>query len=74
MNVKRLISLLQSLDPEESIVFQFLIAEHTTYSASEFEEIAEYLEDSEGFGEDTTRVLRNWCEQAQYDLEEEKEN
>lgn len=72
MTVQKLINLLETLDPEEAIVFQFLITEHTTYSASEFEEIADYLEDSDAFGDDTARVLRNWCEQAEYDLEEQE--
>lgn len=71
MTVGKLINLLKLSDPDEPIVFQFLLAEHTGYSASEFEAIADYLEDSDAFGDDTARTLKNWCEQAEIDLEDE---
>lgn len=64
MTVGRLIDLLKLSDPDEPIVFQFLLAEHTNYSPEEFEAIADHLEDSDAFGDDTARVLKDWCEQA----------
>lgn len=73
MTVGKLIELLKLSNPDEPVVFQFLLAEHTAYSMSEFEAIADHLEDSGAFGDDTSRVLKNWCEQAEYDLEEEED-
>jgi hypothetical protein len=72
MTVGRLINLLQTLNEDESIVFQFIIAEHANYSAEDFERIADYLEDSDSFGDDTSRVLKEWCAEAFDNLEEEE--
>jgi hypothetical protein len=71
MTVGKLIELLKLSDPDEPIVFQFLLAEHTNYSASEFEAIADHLENSGAFGDDTARTLKSWCEEAEYALEDE---
>jgi hypothetical protein len=73
MQVGRLINLLQTLNEDEPIVFQFIIAEHTLYTSEEFEKIADYLYDSDSFGDDTARVLKNWCEEAEYALEKEED-
>lgn len=72
MTVQKLIDLLKLSDPNEPIVFQFVLAEHTSYSVEQFEEIADFLEDSDSFGDDTARVLKNWCETAEYELEGEE--
>jgi hypothetical protein len=66
MTVGKLIELLKLSNPDEPIVFQFLLHEHVDkdYSAEEFETIADYLEDSDSFGDETARVLRAWCEEA----------
>jgi hypothetical protein len=69
MTVQRLINLLKIYNPDEPIVFQFLLAEHTSYSPEQFEEIADFIEDSGPFGEDTARVLREWCETAVDEIE-----
>jgi hypothetical protein len=78
MTVQKLIDLLKLSDPNEPIVFQFVLAEHTNYSISEFEAIADHLEDSDAFGDDTARVLKEWCENAEflgdYWAEEEETN
>ena len=74
MTVGKLIELLKLSNPDEPIVFQFVLAEHTNYSISEFEAIADYLEDSDAFGDDTARVLKDWCEEAENNLEEEGDN
>jgi len=72
MTVGKLIELLKLSDPNEPIVVQFLLAEHTNYSPDEFERIADHLEDSDSFGDHTARVLKDWCVEAEYALEEEK--
>jgi hypothetical protein len=72
MTVGKLIELLKLSDPNEPIVFQFVLAEHTRYDSDDFELIADYLEDSDAFGDDTARVLKNWCEQAQEEIEGEE--
>jgi hypothetical protein len=69
MTVQRLINLLKIYNPDEPIVFQFLLAEHTSYSPEQFEEIADFIEDSGPFGEDTARVLKEWCETAVDEIE-----
>ena len=78
MTVQKLIDLLKLSDPNEPIVFQFVLAEHTKYSLSEFEAIADHLYDSDAFGDDTARVLKEWCENAEflvdYWAEEEETN
>jgi hypothetical protein len=66
MTVQKLIDLLKTFDPDEPIVFQFLVAEHTDYSVSDFEKIADFLEDSDSFGDHTARVLKEWCVEAEY--------
>ncbi len=73
MNVSKLMDLLSTLDPDEPIVFQFLLHEHLNldYTAEEFERIADYLEDSDSFGEETARVMRDWCEEALDCLEQD---
>lgn len=73
MTVGKLIELLKLSDPDEPIVFQFLLGEHVAldYTAEEFEAIADHLEDSGPFGDDTARVLREWCDQALQEIEEE---
>jgi hypothetical protein len=73
MTVQKLIDLLKTLDPNEPIVFQFLIAEHTNYFVSQFEAIADYLEDSDSFGDNTARVLKEWCVEAEYAIEGEED-
>ena len=72
MTVGKLIELLKLSDPDEPIVFQFLLAEHTDYFVSQFEAIADYLGDSSAFGDHTSRVLKQWCVDAEYALEEEE--
>jgi hypothetical protein len=73
MTVGRLINLLQTLNEDESIVFQFIIAEHTLYTSEEFEKIADYLKDSDSFGDETARILKEWCRVATLRLEEKGE-
>lgn len=66
MTVQKLIDLLKTFKPDEPIVFQFLVAEHTSYNPEQFEAIADYLEDSDSFGDETARVLKEWCENAEF--------
>jgi hypothetical protein len=72
MTVGKLIELLKLSNPDEPIVFQFLLQEHTNYTTDTFEAIADHLEDSDSFGDHTARVLKDWCVEAEYALEEEK--
>lgn len=73
MTVGKLIELLKLFKPDEPVVFQFLLHEHVDrdYSLGEFEQIADYLEDSDSFGEETARVLRDWCGEALDCLEQD---
>jgi hypothetical protein len=71
MKVSTLMGLLSRLDPDEPIVFQLLTQEHADYTPEEFQRIADYLEDSESFGEETYRVFYQWCEEALDCLEQD---
>ena len=71
MTIEKLIDLLKTYDPNEPIVFQFLVQEHTNYTPEDFERIADYLEDSDSFEEETARVMRDWCEEALDCLEQD---
>ena len=71
MRVSKLMSLLSRLDPDEPIVFQFLLQEHTNFTPEEFDRIADYLEDSDSFGDETARMLKDWCFEALDCLEQD---
>lgn len=72
--VSQLISLLQEEhEPDEAIVFQYLVADHTPYSPAEFENLAEIVMDSPSFGEDSSRLFLSALEEAEYSLDEEEE-
>ena len=70
--VKQLIQQLQeNHDPDEPIMFQYLVAEHTSYTPEQFEELAEIAMDSNTFGDDSTQFFLSVLEEAEYELEEE---
>ena len=71
MRVSKLMDLLSTLDPDEPIVFQFLTQEGGDYTKEEFQRIADYLHDSTSFGEETSRVFFQWCEEALDCLEQD---
>ena len=71
MKVSTLMGLLSRLDPEEPIVFQLLTQEHADYTPEEFQRIADYLEESDSFGDETSRVFYQWCEEALDCLEQD---
>ena len=72
--VSQLISLLQdNHEPDEAIVFQYLVADHTSYSPSEFENLAEIVMDSTSFGEESTQFFLSALEEAEYSLDEEED-
>jgi len=70
--VKQLIQQLQeNHDPDEPIMFQYLVAEHTSYTPAEFEKLAEIVMDNNVFGDDSTQFFLSALEEAEYELEEE---
>ena len=71
MTIEKLIDLLKTYDPNEPVVFQFLTQEDGDYTPEDFERIADYLEDSDSFGDETARVMRDWCEEALDCLEQD---
>ena len=73
MTVGKLIELLKLSDLDEPIVFQFVLTEHTLYTPEEFEKIADYLEDSDSFGDETARILKDWCRLATMRMEEKED-
>jgi len=69
--VKQLIEQLQqNHEPDEAIVFQYLVADHTPYAPAEFEKLAEIVMDSNTFGDDSTQFFLSVLEEAEYELED----
>lgn len=63
--VKQLIQQLEQHDPEEAIVFQYLVEEHTPYTPAKFEKLAEIVMDSNTFGDESTQFFLNALEEAE---------
>ncbi len=74
--VASLIEQLKTHDPEEAIVFQYMIAEWTSYAPEDFAEVSNYLMNNDQFGQDSTELFQGWMSEA-FDiivgLEEEEE-
>lgn len=69
--IKKLIEQLQDEhDPDEAVVFQYLVADHTPYSTEVFDTLAEAVMDDPDFGSDSTRLFLSALEQAEYDWNE----
>jgi hypothetical protein len=69
--VKQLIEQLQeNHDPDEPIVFQYLVADHTHYPTDEFDRLAEKVMDSNTFGDNSTRFFMDYLAEAEYELED----
>jgi hypothetical protein len=72
--VKQLIEQLQeNHDPDEPIVFQYLVADHTAYNLGEFEKFAEFVMDNAQFGQEATDLILYWlgvAEDRSYQEEE----
>ena len=71
MRVSKLMDLLSTLDPDEPIVFQFLIQEYGDYTPEDFERIADYLAQNDNFASDSSRLMFEWCEEALDCLEQD---
>lgn len=75
--VKQLIKQLKEYhDPDEPIIFQYIVADYTDYSESDFESIAEYLMDNDSFGDESANFFASWMEEARdciYTHQEEEE-
>jgi hypothetical protein len=69
--VGELIKQLQKRDPDEPIVYQYLLCEPTDISIDDFEQASEYLADSGAFGEYTSEILNDYIIEALSDLEQE---
>ena len=57
--VKQLIEQLNTLDPDTTVVFQYLVPEHTDFSIDEFEERAEAL-DYTDFADEMSIKMNEW--------------
>lgn len=60
-------------NPDEPIVFQYMVQEFTSYLPNEFEEISNYLMNNDSFGEESGEFLRAWMSEAMGIIEEEEE-
>lgn len=69
--VQQLIDQLQrNHNPNDSIVFQYYVADYTDYTEEEFTPIAEYLMDNESFGEESTHFFTSWITEGNSVLED----
>lgn len=72
--VRSLIEQLQKLDPDDTILFQYLTSEFLDgYHEHEFAEIVEYLDDNSNFADDSSEMFRAWVTEAWGVLEDERE-
>jgi hypothetical protein len=74
--VANLIEQLKTHDPNEPIVFQYMVADWTPYLPSEFEEVSNYLMNNDSFGDESSQFFRAWMSEAMSiieELEEEEE-
>jgi hypothetical protein len=67
--VKQLIEQLQqNHEPDEAIVFQYLVAEFTPYAPETFETLAGLVMDNNVFGDDSTQFFLSALEEAEYEV------
>jgi hypothetical protein len=72
--VANLIEQLKAHDPNEPIVFQYMVQEYTPYFADEFEDITNYLMANDQFAQDSAELFISWMSEARSIIEElEKE-
>jgi hypothetical protein len=72
--VQKLIDQLQKEhDPNEAIIFQYVLAEHTDLDQGTFADVSEYLMGNDNFAEDTTEVFQSWTTEARDVLEDQEE-
>lgn len=60
-------------NPDEPIVFQYMVQEYTSYLPDEFEEISNYLMNNDSFGEESAEFFTGWMSEAAAIIEEEQE-
>lgn len=60
-------------NPDEPIVFQYMVQGFTSYLPSEFEEISNYLMNNDSFGEESSEFFRAWMSEAMGIIEDEEE-
>jgi len=68
--VANLIEQLKAHDPNEPIVFQYMIQEYTPYFADEFEDITNYLMANDQFAQDSAELFIGWMSEARSIIEE----
>lgn len=74
--VASLIEQLKTHDPNEAIVFQYMVAEWTSYAPEDFAEVSNYLMNNDSFGDESSQFFRAWMSEASSiieELEEEEE-
>lgn len=59
--------------PEDSIVFQYMVADFTSYLPEEFDEISSYLMNNDSFGEESSEFFIGWMSEAASIIEDEEE-
>ena len=64
-SVRELIDQLQrNHELDEPIVFQYFVADYTSYGKPKFERLANYLMNNESFGEESTNFFLSWLTEA----------
>ncbi len=71
--IKQLIQQLQAEpNQEQAIVFQYLLAEHTSYSPDDFEQLSERLDDTD-FADSMSREFLSWLDEMDDERWEDEE-
>lgn len=71
--VASLIEQLKTHDPNEAIVFQYMVAEWTSYAPEDFAEVSNYLMNNDSFGDESSQFFRAWMSEASSIIEELEE-
>jgi hypothetical protein len=73
--VAELINQLQkNHDPDEQIIYQYVVQEHTDLDEIEFPEVAEYLMDNDNFADEASEMFTGWITEAQGVLADAEKN
>lgn len=69
--VGNLIEYLSTLDKDTPVLYQYLLPEHTEYSAEEFEARVDEVESS-NFADEISEVMNAWLDDVEMDLTSER--
>lgn len=71
-SVKQLIKQLETIaDQDQAVVFQYLLAEDTSYDQEYFAQLSDKLDDT-SFGDEMSREFNSWLDEMDDELDDER--